>query len=162
MPLNRLATVLMTGALVTLSGQLAPVAAQKAPLAVGALRISEFGNATTPIHGFDFSVTAAFDSGGLGGGRTIFNQIGITRTFDAVSVDLFEAVATGQRLKRVEILLYKPGTTTVESTYGLNEVTITLLRGSPGSEAVGFSYGRIDITGAGKSFCFDILSNAGC
>jgi hypothetical protein len=150
MTLNRLAIVLITATLVTLSGQLAPVAAQKGPAAVGALKIPELGTATTPIHGFDFSATAVVDlspTGGGGAGKTTFNQVGI---------------ATGRRLPRVEILLYKPGTTTVETTYGLNDVVITLFRGSPGSEAVGFAYAGIDITGAGSSFCFDIVSNTGC
>jgi hypothetical protein len=165
MTLNRLAIVLITATLVTLSGQLAPVAAQKGPAAVGALKIPELGTATTPIHGFEFSATAVVDlgpTGGGGAGKTTFNQVGITRTFDAVSIELFKRIATGRRLPRVEILLYKPGTTTVETTYGLNDVVITLFRGSPGSEAVGFAYAGIDITGAGSSFCFDIVSNTGC
>ncbi len=125
MTLNRLAIVLITATLVTLSGQLAPVAAQKGPASVGALKIPELGTATTPIHGFDFSATAVVDlspTGGGSAGKTTFNQVGITRTFDAVSIELFKRIATGRRLPRVEILLYKPGTTTVETTYGLDDV----------------------------------------
>jgi hypothetical protein len=160
---KRLAMVLLTGALITLMGQLGPVAAQKAPAAIGALRIAELsGNATTPIYGFDFSATAAYASDPNSAGKTVFNQIGITRAFDALSVELFESIAVGKRIPLVEILVYKPGTTTVETTYGLHNAAITLLRGAPGAESVAFAYTKIEITGAGKSFCFDISGNVGC
>jgi hypothetical protein len=159
---KRFATVLITGALVTLYGQLAPVAGQKGPTPAGALRILELGNGTTPISGFDFSATAAYATDPNSAGRTTFNEIGITRIFDAVSIELFKRVATGRRLPRVEILVYKPGTTTVETTYGLNDVALTLFRSGPGTEQIGFAYTGIDITGAGASFCFDIASNTAC
>ena len=159
---NRLALALFTCTFVVSSGLLTPVAAQKGAAAAGALRIPDLGTATTPISGFDFSATAAYAADPNSAGKTVFNQIGITRTFDAVSIELLKKIATGRRFQRVEILIYKPGTTTVETTYGLSDVALTLFRSGPGSETIAFAYTGIDITGAGGSFCFDIAGNTGC
>jgi hypothetical protein len=86
----------------------------------------------------------------------------VTRIADGVSVDLFKAIATGERYPRVEIALFKPGTTTVDATYGLEPAVVTSLKSAPGSELVAFSYAQIDITSGGRTFCFDIVTNTGC
>ena len=135
-------------------------AAQKGPTAVGALRIPELGNTSTPVYGFDFSAAASFDF--TAGGKTTFNAIGVTRMADAVSVELFKAIATGEHYPRVEITLFKPGTTTVDATYGLTTVVVTMLKSAPGAEIVAFSYAQIDITSGGKTYCFNTVTNAGC
>ena len=160
---KRCLLLLVASLTIALAGE--PQAAEKLT-AAGALKILDLGTTTTPIFGFDFSALAIADfsggSGGGAGGKTTFNAIGITRISDAISVDLFETIAKGQHLKRVEIAIFTPGTTTVDATYGLSDAVITSLKSGPGTEFVAFSYAQIDITSGGKTFCFNTLTNAEC
>ena len=158
MSVKRRVLVLVVGLAIAVSGQ--DTAAQKGPGPVGALRIPELGNTSTPIYGFDFSAAASFDL--TAGGKTTFNAIGVARIADGVSVELFKAIATGEHYPRVEITLFKPGTTTADATYGLTTAVVTSLKSAPGSEIVAFSYAQIDITSGGKTFCFNTVTNAGC
>lgn len=145
------------------AGQNCTPGAAPPPVPIGTMRVEARPPVT--IYGFNLGVTAPVDSGGGGAsGRTNFSDIAVTKTGDALSTFLLEAIAEGTHLKSVEIKLTDP-TGAVLATYTLQNVLVSSFQHTataPG-ETVAFNYGRIELeTATGARTCFDIRMNRPC
>lgn len=132
---------------------------------VGHLTISVIAEQPTEIFHLGFEVTNSGTSGGGGGGgfgTASAEKIVIQRQSDAVSAELFRAVATGIVLQTARIQVFAPGTKTVQATYDLADVSVRALTGTNGIEGVELDFSQVTLTAGGQSFCWSFQTNTSC
>jgi hypothetical protein len=160
MSFTRFAAAVLAGTMILMGSLQTPVAAQKAPQPAGQLKI-ENPLSTTPIYAVDFGVDATFSFGSGGGiGTSTVNPVTVNRNVDALSVDLLNWAATGRILSKVEVTVFKPGSSTVDATYVLTEAVITLVKRGQGSETVEISSAQVELTTGGKTFCYNQVTRS--
>jgi Type VI secretion system effector, Hcp len=140
------------------------VSAQAGAPVVGTLRVDTISEAPTPLFGLSFSVVnVPSDTGGGGGaGKAVFSEFKVARQADAASPLLFKAAATGVHLTKVQIDVFRSGTSIVENSYILTDVVIASFGTDAVFERVAFSYAKIEFLSGGAGTCFNPVANAGC
>ena len=140
------------------------VSAQAGAPVVGTLRVDTISEAPTPLFGLSFSViNVPSDTGGGGGaGKAVFSEFKVARQSDAASALLFKAAATGIHLTKVQIDVFRAGTSIVENSYILTDVVIASFGTDAAFERAAFSYARIEFLSGGARTCFDRATNASC
>ena len=158
------ATVLASSGLAAQQG-VQGVSAQAGAPVVGTLRVDTISEAPTPLFGLSFSVVnVPSDTGGGGGagGKAVFSEFKVARQADAASPLLFKAAATGVHLTKVQIDVFRAGTSIVENSYILTDVVIASFGTDAVFERVAFSYAKIEFLSGGAGTCFNRVANAGC
>ena len=140
------------------------VSAQAGAPVVGTLRVDTISEAPTPLFGLSFSVVnVPSDTGGGGGaGKAVFSEFKVARQADAASPLLFKAAATGVHLTKVQIDVFRAGTSIVENSYIMTDVVIASFGTDAVFERVAFSYAKIEFLSGGAGTCFNRAANAGC
>ena len=149
-----------------------PVSAQAKPPAavlnqnpvIGQVTVNQ--GAPVPIYAVSLDVKNPFvDLGGSQGtGRATLSDISIQKLADALSTDLFRLALQGDHVPQVRIELYSAGTSTVASSFLLQNVVVTGFAtvGAEGGEKVTFHYERLTFGTSGTPFCWDIKQNRAC
>lgn len=168
----RLIAVGVVTAAVVVPSYVLPVSAQvKLPPAVlpqnpviGQMSVNQ--GAPVPIYAVSLDVKNPFieSGGGTGSGKASLSDISIQKLSDALSTDLFRLALLGEHVPQVRIELYSSGTTTVASTFLLQNVLVTgfATAGVIGGESVTFHYERLTFGTGGTPFCWDIAQNKAC
>jgi type VI protein secretion system component Hcp len=101
--------------------------------------------------------------GGQGTGQAQFSDISIQKAVDALSTDLFRLALLGEHVPQVRIELYSSGTTTVASTFLLQNVVVTgFATAGGGLENISFHYERLTLGTSGAPYCWDLAQNKAC
>jgi type VI protein secretion system component Hcp len=123
--------------------------------------------AAVPIYGFNLSNTVAH-SGTVGGGivtsKPDFEDFGVLKDIDQLSVRVWEAAALGRNIQRADIQIFTPGGTQPLVSYRLDDVLITSVHFDTGPiEHFTLSFSKICTTvfagGPGSTTCFDLRLN---
>ena len=168
----RLIALGVVAAALVVPASIPPVSAQVKPPAavlnqnpvIGQVTVNQ--GAPVPIYAVSLDVKNPFVDigGGIGTGKATLSDISIQKVADALSTDLFRLALLGEHVPQVRIELYGPGTTTVASTFLLQNVVVTgfATAGAEGGENVTFHYERLTFGTSGAPFCWDIKQNKAC
>ena len=102
---------------------------------------------------------------GGGTGKPAFEAFEVTKTIDAASPELLERMLQGAEIPEVTIRLFRPGTSSVESTFELEDAFVTGWHAASALSAlerVSFNYEVIRQTTGGVTRCFDVVMTATC
>lgn len=141
------------------------IGAQAGAPVVGTLKVDTVNETPTFVFAVDFSVsnaTTTSSGGGGGAGKATFSEFKVARQPDGFSPALFKAAATGVHIPKVQIDVFRPGTTTIESSFILGDAVVSSFSTDASFERVAFSYGRIEIISGGTRACFDRVANESC
>jgi hypothetical protein len=105
--------------------------------------------------------------GNAGGVAThpTFTDFTVVKGFDAASPALLHAMLAETHIGDVTIRLFRPGTTTVESTFVLSDVLVPSYHEAvslSALEQVSFYYDKVQQTTDGVTRCYDLTQNAFC
>jgi type VI protein secretion system component Hcp len=137
---------------------------------VGRLTFTGPGIAEIPVYDHEWAMSRTGGSA-LGGGRTQIEDLRV-EVASARGRDLFESLAVARRHATAELELFAPGTTDVEFTYRLSEVSVVALAsrslgeaaGAPLVEQVSLVAQSVRQTAGqgGPTYCWDITANGAC
>jgi hypothetical protein len=153
--------VVVQGSLLRVSAQakLPPAVLPQNPV-IGQLTVGQ--GAPVAIYAVSLDVKNPLADDGSGTGRANFSDLSIQKLADALSTDLFRLALRGEHVPQVRIELYNAGTTTVASTYLLENVLVTGFATAGAGEAVTFHYERLTFGTSGAPFCWDLKQNKAC
>ena len=122
------------------------------------------------IRDYSWGITQTTSTaGGAGTGKATFDDFTIEKLVDSSSVPLARAATTGLHFPTATATIYKPGTTTPQSTFTMTDVLISNVRHSYKSsnlESVSIAYGSIDwlyrAPTGDQSFCWNVILSEGC
>lgn len=165
--LRLIAVGVVTGALVIPTAVLRVSAQTKLPPAIlpqnpaiGQLSVNQ--GAPVPIYAVSLDVLNPFVDDGSG--RASLSDISVQKMADTLSTEFFRLALQAEHVPQVRIDLYNSGTTTVASTFLLQNVVVTgfATAGVASGEAVTFHYERLTFGTGGTPFCWDIKQNKAC
>ena len=158
------AAVVMTASepRVAAQGKVPPVFQQENPV-VGQLSVNH--GPAVPIYGVSLDVKNLFDDSGSGGGagKVVFSDVSVQKMPDALSTEFFRLALQGAHVQQVRIEMFNAGTTTVGSSFLLQDVVVSgFATTGGGGETVTLNFTRLTYGTGGTPFCWDVKQNKAC